>query len=774
MDRATLVRVAVGALASAGVLGPACAHAQPGGAEETRLEEVIVTAQKREERLSDVGMTITALSGESLERQGVTDVTQLAKVVPGLSYFTSTTATPVYSLRGVGFNESSLAAYPAASVYVDEIPLPFPAMTTQAGLDAARVEVLKGPQGTLFGQNSTAGAINYVAASPTNELTAAADLSYGRFDTFRLAGHVSGPITETLGFRLSVDSTRGDDWQKSYTRPGDTLGDVKREAARLLLAWSPTDDLKVRVNLNGWLDRSEPPAAQLVGITPGTPRTAFPALLNYPLLPSNNGRLADWSPTWGIGADDTFWQAAVRGDYDFGGAALTWITSYADYVRDQRGDLDGMSLASTNFLVKGRIRAFFQEARLASPASRPLRWIVGANYARDKVRDRDDFAFGDATGGRAFGFGFAGFFSDQKMTNKAAFADVEFSALPNLTLKAGARYTESDRSIQTCSFDDGDGGAARTFTFIARMFRPTAPAILPGQCFTLNPQTFAAGLFTSKLTEDNLSWRIGADFKPSDDVLLYANIAKGYKAGSYPTVQASFQTQYQPVTQESLLDYEVGAKIQAWNGRLAIEAAAFYYDYQDKQLRGKLVDPVFGPLEALQNIPESHVKGLELAVDAAPARGLAVGFDVTWLDAEIDRFTGVNGAGLVANFAGAPMPYTPKWQVAAHFDYDFSLTDSLDGFVGANLLHHSSTYAAIGTTPIPGTGFNRDLAIKAYTTLDLRAGVAAADESWRLSIWGRNVTNTYYWNNVARISDVVVRYPGMPVTYGLTLSVAYP
>lgn len=734
------------------------------------VDEIVVTAQKREQRLKDVGLTVTALSGDTLARQGITDVTQLAKVVPGLSYFTSTTATPVYSLRGVGFNESSLAAYPTASIYVDEVPLPFPAMAAEAGLDVARVEVLKGPQGTLFGQNSTAGAINYIAATPTPTFSAGADASYSTFNTFELNAFLSGPINDRVGMRLSLDSIRGDDWQKSYTRPGDTLGSVHRDAARLLVVWDTTDKLRLKFDINGWVDKSEPTAAQLVAITPATPAAAFPALLNYPLLPDGDARLADWSPNWGIRADDRFWQASLRADYDLGGVTLTSITSYADYRRDQRADLDGMSLDSTNFTVNGRIKSFFQEVRLANSDAGRLRWIVGANYSNDKVFDNDLFAFGDATGGRAFGISTAGFFSDQKMNNYAAFGNVEFSATDQLTLKAGARYTKADRTVSTCSYDTGDGTTAAVFTYIARLFNPAAPAVAPGGCFTINPVTFVSGLYQASLNEDNVSWRVGADFKVSPDILLYANVAQGYKAGGFPTVQASFQSQFAPVTQESLLDYEAGAKIQALDRRLAIDASVFYYDYRDKQLRGKLIDPVFGPLEALQNIPKSSVKGAELAVSAVPVDGLRLGASATWLDATIDEFTGVNGAGVVADFAGAPMPYTPKFQLAANSDYEFPLGDTFRGFVGGNLIYHTRAYAAIGTDSVPGIGFDRDLRIKPFATLDLRAGVASGDGAWRVTVWGKNVTNEYYWNNVARISDVIVRYAGAPRTIGLTVS----
>ncbi len=193
------------------------AHAER-GAGDTDVGEIIVTANKREQNLSNVGLSISALSGDQLAKQRVGDVSDLAKVTPGLAFAPTANSTPVYTLRGVGFFETTLSAYPDVSTYIDQAPLPLPVMTTLTAFDLERVEVLKGPQGTLFGNNATGGAINFIAAKPTREFAAGADFSYGRFNTFETSGFISGPITSTLRARLAVKMVNGDDWQKSYTR----------------------------------------------------------------------------------------------------------------------------------------------------------------------------------------------------------------------------------------------------------------------------------------------------------------------------------------------------------------------------------------------------------------------------------------------------------------------------------------------------------------------------------------------------------------------------
>ena len=176
------------ALAQASSAKAAPGSGQTTGSDAVEVGEIVVTAQKRQQSINDVGMSITAASGEQLAARGVADTSQLTKVVPGFNYNETAQASPVYTIRGIGYQDSSIAASPAVTVYVDEVPIPYSGGTLGAALDLERVEVLKGPQGTLFGSNSTGGAINYIAAKPTERLAAGANLRYGRFNTVDTSG----------------------------------------------------------------------------------------------------------------------------------------------------------------------------------------------------------------------------------------------------------------------------------------------------------------------------------------------------------------------------------------------------------------------------------------------------------------------------------------------------------------------------------------------------------------------------------------------------------
>jgi iron complex outermembrane receptor protein len=734
---------------------------------ESEVQDIIVTAQKRSESISRVGLAITALSGDALQKQQIRSVADLAQVVPGLSFSASRANTPVYTLRGVGFNESSLGAYSPVAVYMDEVPLPFPVLTTEAGLDLERVEVLKGPQGILFGQNATGGAINYIAAKPTDTFKGGLDLTYGRFNDFQLRGFVSGPISDTLKARFSYAVQHTDDWQYSYTRE-DTAGEVMRYAGRLLIDWAPSDRLSVMINLNGWKNRSDPQMAQAINVIPQVPFPVVPALNNYPLAPRNN-RAADWSSDIDPTGNESMVQASVRFNYELTDAiTLTSISSYIRYDRNSSEDTDGINLHDSDLLVDaGKIENFDQEIRLSGTSDGNLKWMVGGNYEHSKVNQSDVFLTDDSPVSQLLGFRSNGFFSNQRMNNYAAFANVDFDVIPELTLKLGGRYTKADRHNVACTTDPGNSGIGALFTFLAQSASgdPTIPLLGPGDCITLDEVTFRPTTYRKSLKEDNVSWRVGVDYKPTSSLLFYANVAKGYKAGSFGAISASTTAQFAPVVQESVLDFEGGFKVKLFDRSLLLEGAVFHYDYRDKQIRGLIVVPIFGTLDNLRNVPRSTVDGAELSLSWTPVEGLSLSGAGTYLNARIKQFVGPDITGVDRDFGGSRIPFTPKWQLSGTVDYSWEVSNGLKADFGATISYKSRATGAIGAGPISD--------IDPYALLDLRAGIGRTDGAWRLSIFGKNVTDKYYWTNTLHAYDTDIRYAGRPATYGATLSIRY-
>jgi iron complex outermembrane recepter protein len=735
------------------------------------LAEIVVTANKVEEASSKVGLTIQTIDDQALTTQHIQSLQDLASAVPGLTFTETESSTPVYTLRGVGFYETSLAAYPDVSVYLDQAPLPFPVQTTLSLFDVQRVEVLKGPQGTLFGNNATGGAINYIANKPTSEFTAGTDLTYGRYNTGQIDGFVSGPLGNTLLGRFAFTATASaDGWQHSQTRE-DTNGRQDQFAARGILDWHPSDALRFELNINGWYNGSQPQQPQDIQFKPNFP--SYSPAVNQPPAP-NDANVADWSDLFGAPkANESMMQTFLRTDYDLTSTiTLSAITDYIYYYRNDRPMADGTYVAANSVtLNKGWMDSFSQELRIAG-SNGPVRWLGGLNYSGDNVREFDAVSW---PGGTTFTFpetaGSLGNddYSNQRMSNYAAFAHLDYDIVSQLKAKLGVRYTEADRQVNECGISYRGtalepNGIIQDFVAGSADFlggRPFSP-IAPGQCAQIGPPpTYDLGPLVSHLNQDNVSWSGGLDYKPTDTLLIYGNISRGYKAGGFPTLPASYYAALNPVVQEELTDYEGGFKAQFFDRRLLVNAAGFYYDYVNKQLKSRIIDPLFGVLTALVNIPKSAIRGGEFEIHARPITGLEFGLQGTYLSSRIDRFTGVNQAGVVANFAGSTMPYTPKWNLSATTSYEHPLTEEWSGFVGAQLSFTSDETAALGSPALYD--------MPEYSLLNVQAGVKTHDDRWSIYFWGKNVTNRFYVNNVVELEDDVIRFTGMPITYGITV-----
>ncbi|MCW1432330.1 TonB-dependent receptor [Novosphingobium sp. JCM 18896] len=770
-------------------LWPMAAQAQDTGAPAAQPEatadnnEIIVTAQKRQQSVNDVGLSITAASGAELRALGVTDSGDLAKVTPGFTFTKSQDGTPLYTLRGVGFNDYTLGASPAVSIYVDEVPLAYGAFTKGAAFDLERVEVLKGPQGILFGQNSTGGAINYIAAKPTSELQAGVTASFGRFNTFDGEAFVSGPVSDTVEVRLSGATILSGPWQYNYARD-EKNGRQDILKGRLQVAWHPTDRLKFLLNVNGWRDKSDTQAGQFQSLFLQINEAAVAAgglfdptetlrriAVFRTLQPApQNARAANWNPNLPLRRDDGFWQGSLRADLDVtDDITLTSITAYGRYNENYNVDRDGTPLVNAEVKADGNVKSFSQELRLAGQSG-ALNWLIGGNYATNKVLSANHILTGDSTNTAILPGGPWIVDSTTTITQDirdiAAFANVEFAVTDQLSLLAGARYTDTRNNYTSCM--TGDIGMQTTFTTLANILSGTPEAMAgPTTCLNMDQRTFdlIRTPFRDKLQQDNFSWRVGANFKPNSDTLLYALASRGFKSGSFPTVPASTTAQFKPVTQESVTAFEAGAKLSFADRKLQVNIAGFHYIYDNKQVRGLVIDPVFNQLEQLVNIPKSKINGAEVEITARPLDGLTLRGAVTYVDSDIKNFTGINNERVLANYAGSALPFSPKWHAVADVNYEFPVSEGLDAFVGGNVLHNSKTNSTLGNAP--------SSVIRAFTTVDLRAGIKAADDRWSLSVWGRNVFNQYYWTNQFVTQDVVVRYAAMPATYGATIKFGF-
>jgi len=408
----------------------------------TTVETIVVTAQKREENINNVGMSIQAASGAKLLELGIHDTTDLQKIVPGFQATPTYYGTNVYTIRGVGFQDTSLAGSPTVSVYSDEFPLPFSVLTNGASLDLQRVEVLKGPQGTLFGENATGGAINYIANKPVDHFDAGINASYGRFDNADISGFINAPITDTLAVRLAGRINDSGAWQQGYAlNQGQEIGGQDFLNGRFSVLWKPTPKLRALVTLNGWQDKGYTQMGQLFGIAELSPLAPLsPTIANYPLA-AHNDQAAGWNqcvnvspfdpianqsagvtyntiPNPGPGAipngpaesmgpgsvvqaggqptdctaprkNNTYFDGTLRLDYDLNGdLTFTSLTSVQKFSRDAAIDGSGMAVQDYQSLQHGKIESVYQEFRFTGKFWGKGNWILGANYEFDHTWDQ--------------------------------------------------------------------------------------------------------------------------------------------------------------------------------------------------------------------------------------------------------------------------------------------------------------------------------------------------------------------------------------------------
>ncbi len=464
---------------------------------------------------------------------------------------------------------------------------------------------------------------------------------------------------------------------------------------------------------------------------------------------------------------------------------MTSISAYAHMKADDPMDIDGMSYENAAEYVTGELATASQELRLAGKLTDQLSYLVGASYAWYEANETSVQQVPQNTAGYALiAFGperlsSNGILTDANYNTKSIFSSFDYRFNDSFTGHAGVRYSQTLAHANACSFDNDDvyGPDFTGFIDLLRSKAGLAP-IAPigrGQCFSANPVTLEPGLAYNTLKEHNVPFRVGLDWTPFDRTLVYVNVSRGFKGGSFPIVPATAWTQFAPAKQEQLTAYELGLKATMFDRRVQFNSSFFYYDYLDKQFLGKVIltPNIFGPLAEEINIPKTHILGSESQLTWVPLDGLTVNMALTYLDSRIDgnysNYTAYSSA--LEPFTGEAFPFTPKWSGTASLDYKWAPIGTVQPFVGATLQERSSVRFSLGTIASLGASDpNLLLGNPGYALLDLRAGVQSEDGRWRVMAWGHNVTDKYYRIFAGASVDTWVARTGMPATYGITVS----
>ncbi len=787
---------------SVGILMPAA----PALADKA-IEEIMVTAQKREQGINDVGFTVTAFTGELLKERGISTSEDIAQITPGLTVNdTAATGVPLYTIRGIGFQDYSTAASSTVGLYFDEISMPYTVMSRGLVFDLDRVEVLKGPQGDLYGRNTTGGQINFISKKPTGEAGAGLTVGFSSFETLDVEGYINGPITDNINGRLAFKTTQsGEGWQKSLTRD-DTLGKKDVYSLRAMFDIELSETASVLINAHYSNDQSENKAStaydgRLIGLDEfNNPyRQLFPFVVSGetpPWYSTGDNRAADWTNSYTDPngkvfdlrpkRDNQIKGVSIKLEWDISeNITLTSITGYDKFNRAETNDWDGTSANDSSNINTTDLEVFSSELRLDGETEN-ISWIAGAYYSDDQMVEFYNYFMSDSI----FGNGSIPFNAmpfvlspilqlhtkyDQQTDSQAIFGHVEYNVTDKLRVTLGARYTQEDRTWSGCTFDAQEGTLSG---FLNTLFGTT---LAPGDCGTIDDDptspNFIFGLlgtpnandafhvFTRSIETNRAMFKVGLDYAITDDFLVYATVSNGFKSGGFNGANSNTTLQLEPYKAERITSFEAGLKSTLLEGAMQLNASAFYYDYKDKQEQNIAVAFV-GNISGITNVPKSEIYGAELEMQWVPAEGWYVNFGASYLKSKIIEWFATSPTSSwpvveTVDVSGMELAMTPRWQLNGGIEYEWDISSNLVMKLGADANFKDSTTG----------GIQPEGATEAYVVVNARAMISNPDANWSLMIWSKNLFDEYYYPSAFTGGNgPFVRSVGMPRTVGITLS----
>lgn len=670
--------------------------------EDGNREEIVVTALKREQLLIDVPQSVSVVSGDSLERQQATNFQDYLKLVPGLQLEQSTPGFGRLILRGI--NTGGVAS--TVAVYADETPFGSSSAQTNGAIlagdfdtfDVARVEVLRGPQGTLYGANSLGGILKFVTNAPrtdrleargraTVETVRGGDLSYQGSALFNL------PLGDKLAFRASgfyrkvggfIDSvgTAGSDVEND-------INDVESYGGRASLLFKPSE--KASIRLSAIVQDLNAGAASAVESDPVTTDALYGRLTQSQFVPENSKvRYRVYNGTL---------------NFDLGFADLVSSTSYATLTQKFRSDattlfqLIGLPVLDYYNDQQTRVERLTQELRLSSPSDETFEWLLGAYYTREKGTIDQFYQAvepGTLTPNNSLGL-IADAFTEDNYREYAGFANATIHFTDRLDLTFGGRYSHN-RQRYTTDFDGLLVGGSRILSE------------------------------NNRSSENVFTYSVAPSFEVSDRATVYARVAKGYRPGGPNTLPAGAPAGTpSSFGSDTLVSYEAGIKAESADGSFTIDLAGFHIDWNDIQLFTRINNVGLNI-----NGAGATSDGAEFTATLRPTRGLAVSLNGAYTDAKLTSDTDNGGRD------GDALPYTPKYSLNVNGDYEWSVGGDATAYLGASLRFLSKQPGAFDGAFV--ADFGRQRYIPSYEVVDLRAGLNLGRYS--IEVFARNLTDS--------------------------------
>ena len=723
------------------------------------LEEVIVTAQKREQNLQDVGISVTAFGSEQIRELGYDEPVDVTLQTPGVTYMTIHQSIATLNIRGISQNDFADHLEPPVALYVDEAYVPHQGAARAQMFDVERVEILRGPQGTLFGRNATGGLMHILSHRPTNEFSGFLETTIGEYALRKFEGAVGGALAEGFRGRLAFVKNISNGWFENRVEKDQM--DQDNHAGRLYLEYDATDLTELSFKLHG--SRNDHESGQAFNHTPTIPGQdglgralgknetgVWPNLAvggtvegPCPGCDLDGYKEPDNNPHTGSMSHGDFtrdiWGANFKITSSFfNGFNITSITDYLSLSKTLITDPDGSSNPLFAWRTEQDSDDISQELRFSGDTD-TMRWQAGVYYLQmdSSYASQVDLDISPYIGAPpGFAIGLTRTEWDLDVKTWAAFGQVEVDVSPELTAILGLRYTEDDKEIEAIFDDSGLGGARTLYNT------------------DIDP----------KAQEDfkNLSVRAQLDWRPSDDWLFYVSYNRSHKGGNWampvfgmnpdPDLRVIESYPSLPHDEEILNAYEVGAKGDLWNGKARLNGSIYYYDYRDYQ--------VFSLRNAVQTLSnrDATVSGAEIELTLNPFRGLDIilGASAMWEKT-------VEDVPLPTGPANRDMPMSPDYTINALVRYTWS------AFSGSLAVQAD----AMWTDDFYFYAFNEPITFQdSYSLANARVSYTSGDEDWQIAFWVKNLTDEEY--DVFKLDVAVVSYcgcqPALPRWVGGTVS----
>jgi iron complex outermembrane recepter protein len=748
----SITTLVTGVLATASVSNVAVA--QEGGA----LEEVIVTAQHRAENIQDVPIAVTALSGEALKKSDIFDAATISQHVPGVAYAEFAPGQALISIRGITSADDGAGLENSTAMFLDGVYIGRGAGINFDMFDLERVEVLKGPQGTLFGRNAIGGAFNVVTAKPTDELTAKIGATAGNEGIIRVQGLASGPITEKLAGKISVNHRQHDGYVDNVLL-GTELQDEDQISVR--------GQLRLDLDSSEWLfsaDYMDDDRADM-GRTPvadNAPLTAIMAA-NGVTKPRQQA-----SPFDGFSKREAY-GVSLQGDIEFDTGTLTSITAHRHNETDWEMQSVGAGLGAIGLPfdevvddIVEDIDTYSQELRWTSNLDGNINYTAGFFYFHEETDRVEQFkitAAGTYAGFTQTAVGSQAIIGNeytrtQNETNSyAVYGQGNWEFRENWNLIVGGRFTYDEKDYQATAVDCGALPATGPFAGFPNCAGLVGSLNIINETFSVSPSD----------NWDEMSYKVAVQYFPNDDVMVYGSVTTGYKAGGFAGsqgVQASAST---PVNPETAINYEMGFKGDLFDNTLRLNMTGYYTDYEDLQIVrfGPVAGSAFGTFQTT-NLGQADIYGVEVEWGWYPTDNLRFLGNFAYMDTEVTGLV-IVGVGGPVDASGSNLRQAPEV--------------SWNGIVGYTLPTAMGTFDFQIEYSYMDEQINDYLdqrtVVQQHELLDARIAWTSNDEKWEVAVWGKNLTEEDYISHSYVIGPGVIGVWGPPQTYGITASYSY-